>query len=75
MISRSSSFNLSHSYSPLQQTILHKFVDDLVTTVFMLDDDNSLPLAIKYLFDFLDEQAYENGITDPAIIHAWKSNR
>eukprot|EP00057_Strongylocentrotus_purpuratus_P014019 XP_011668493.1 PREDICTED: plexin-A4-like [Strongylocentrotus purpuratus] len=56
------------------KTILHKFVDDLVTTVFMLDDDNSLPLAIKYLFDFLDEQAYENGITDPAIIHAWKSN-
>ncbi|XP_041460689.1 plexin-A2-like [Lytechinus variegatus] len=56
------------------KTILHKFVDDLVTTVFILNDGNSLPLAIKYLFDFLDEQAHENGITDPAIIHAWKSN-
>ena len=57
------------------QTILHKFVDDLVTTIFFLNHDgSSLPLAIKYLFDFLDEQAAENGITDPAILHAWKSN-
>ncbi|CAD5219510.1 unnamed protein product [Bursaphelenchus okinawaensis] len=33
-----------------------------------------LPLCIKYMFDFLDEQAAEHGIDDPDVVHAWKSN-
>ncbi|VDO33961.1 unnamed protein product [Heligmosomoides polygyrus] len=33
-----------------------------------------LPAAIKYMFDFMDEQALEHGITDPEVVHAWKSN-
>ncbi|XP_071486237.1 plexin-A2-like [Diadema antillarum] len=56
------------------KTILQKFVDDVMTTVFMMNTDGTSPLAIKYLFDFLDDQAHENGVTDPSIIHAWKSN-
>ena len=33
-----------------------------------------VPLCIKFLFDFLDEEYLNNGISDPAIIHSWKSN-
>ncbi|KAI6217562.1 Sema domain-containing protein [Aphelenchoides fujianensis] len=33
-----------------------------------------LPLCIKYMFDFLDEQAMEHGIDEPEVVHAWKSN-
>lgn len=32
------------------------------------------PPAVKWLFDLLDEAAVENGITDPDVIHSWKSN-
>lgn len=32
------------------------------------------PPAVKWLFDLLDEAAVENGITDPNVIHSWKSN-
>ena len=35
----------------------------------------SLPLAIKYMFDFLDDQALLHNLTDPEIVHTWKSNR
>lgn len=34
----------------------------------------TLPLCIKYMFDFLDDQAAEHGIDDPDVVHAWKSN-
>ncbi|KAI6236464.1 hypothetical protein M3Y95_00160400 [Aphelenchoides besseyi] len=33
-----------------------------------------LPLCVKYMFDFLDEQAMEYGIDEPEVVHAWKSN-
>lgn len=33
-----------------------------------------LPMCIKYMFDFLDEQAAENGIEDEEVVHVWKSN-
>ncbi|KAF3861043.1 hypothetical protein F7725_001298 [Dissostichus mawsoni] len=45
---------------------LQKFVDDLFETVFSTAHRGSaLPLAIKYMFDFLDEQADKRQITDP----------
>eukprot|EP00058_Branchiostoma_floridae_P014330 XP_002599818.1 hypothetical protein BRAFLDRAFT_205667 [Branchiostoma floridae] len=54
---------------------LQKFVDDLFETIFSTAHRGStLPLAIKYLFDFLDEQAERHAITDPSVIHTWKSN-
>ena len=34
-----------------------------------------LPLAIKYMFDFLDDEALYHGETDPEVVHIWKSNR
>ncbi|MGH0169251.1 UNVERIFIED_CONTAM: hypothetical protein FKN15_069686 [Acipenser sinensis] len=52
-----------------------KFVDDLFETVFSTAHRGSaLPLAIKYMFDFLDEQADRRQISDPDVRHTWKSN-
>ncbi|XP_060788388.1 plexin A3 [Neoarius graeffei] len=54
---------------------LQKFVDDLFETVFSTAHRGSaLPLAIKYMFDFLDEQADKRQISDPDVRHTWKSN-
>ncbi|UYV82243.1 PlexA [Cordylochernes scorpioides] len=54
---------------------LQKFVDDLFETIFSTAHRGSaLPLAIKYMFDFLDDQALHHGIADPEVVHTWKSN-
>lgn len=54
---------------------VQKFVDDLIETIFSTAHRGSaLPLAIKYIFDFLDDQAMLHGITDPLVVHTWKSN-
>jgi len=60
--------------SPAQGT-LQKFVDDLFETIFSTAHRGSaLPLAIKYMFDFLDEQADKHAISDADVRHTWKSN-
>ncbi|KAI1890643.1 hypothetical protein AGOR_G00155770 [Albula goreensis] len=54
---------------------LQKFVDDLFETLFSTAHRGSaLPLAIKYMFDFLDEQADKHSIYDMDVRHTWKSN-
>ncbi|CAL9704646.1 unnamed protein product [Knipowitschia caucasica] len=54
---------------------LQKFVDDLFETLFStVCRGTALPLAIKYMFDFLDEQADGHGIHDMDVRHTWKSN-
>ncbi|XP_037086635.1 plexin-A4-like [Pollicipes pollicipes] len=54
---------------------LQKFMDDLFETIFSTAHRGSaLPLAIKYMFDFLDDQALQHGILDPDTVHTWKSN-
>uniref|UniRef100_A0A8C4F7X1 Plexin-A2 n=1 Tax=Dicentrarchus labrax TaxID=13489 RepID=A0A8C4F7X1_DICLA len=54
---------------------LQKFVDDLFETLFStVCRGTALPLAIKYMFDFLDEQADRHGIHDMDVRHTWKSN-
>ncbi|TWW57111.1 Plexin-A2 Semaphorin receptor OCT [Takifugu flavidus] len=54
---------------------LQKFVDDLFETLFStVHRGSTLPLAIKYMFDFLDEQADRHGIHDTDVRHTWKSN-
>lgn len=52
---------------------VQKFVDDFFATILTVND--KLPPAVKWLFDLLDEAARRHGITDPEIVHAWKSNR
>lgn len=52
------------------QITLQKYVDDLFETIFSIANRGSaLPLAIKYMFDFLDDQALQHGITDPEVDH------
>ncbi|MEE6502440.1 hypothetical protein FKM82_004519 [Ascaphus truei] len=51
---------------------LQKFVDDLFQVI--LSTSRPVPLAVKYFFDLLDEQAVHYGISDPETIHIWKTN-
>ncbi|KAM9327228.1 plexin-B1 [Gastrophryne carolinensis] len=51
---------------------LQKFVDDLFQVI--LSTSRPVPLAVKYFFDLLDEQAAHYGIADPETIHIWKTN-
>uniref|UniRef100_A0A8C8FIV8 Sema domain-containing protein n=1 Tax=Oncorhynchus tshawytscha TaxID=74940 RepID=A0A8C8FIV8_ONCTS len=51
---------------------LQKFVDDLFTVI--LSTNQPVPMAVKYFFDLLDEQALQHNITDSETIHIWKTN-
>uniref|UniRef100_A0A673ZLT6 Plexin-B1 n=1 Tax=Salmo trutta TaxID=8032 RepID=A0A673ZLT6_SALTR len=51
---------------------LQKFVDDLFTVI--LSTNQTVPTAVKYFFDLLDEQALQHNITDSETIHIWKTN-
>ncbi|XP_068185476.1 plexin-D1 [Antennarius striatus] len=52
---------------------LQKFLDDLFQAILSIPPDHP-PLAVKYFFDFLEEQADKRGITDPDTLHIWKTN-
>ncbi|KAK1786908.1 hypothetical protein P4O66_017288 [Electrophorus voltai] len=52
---------------------LQKFLDDLFQAILSISQDRP-PLAVKYFFDFLEEQADKRGITDPDTLHIWKTN-
>ncbi|OUC49236.1 hypothetical protein D917_05580 [Trichinella nativa] len=55
---------------------LQKFVEDLFEAIFSTAHrGNTLPLCIKYMYDFMDDQAAQHGILDPEVVHTWKSNR
>lgn len=41
----------------------------------MLNSNHVVPPAVKYFFDFLDEQAEKHDIKDEDTIHIWKTNR
>ena len=51
------------------------YIDDFFETLFSTTHGSSvLPYAIKYLFDFLDEQASTHLINDYDVVYTWKSN-
>uniref|UniRef100_A0A673HAI0 Plexin-D1-like n=1 Tax=Sinocyclocheilus rhinocerous TaxID=307959 RepID=A0A673HAI0_9TELE len=52
---------------------LQKFLDDLFQAILSIPPEKP-PLAVKYFFDFLEEQADKRGITDPDTLHIWKTN-
>jgi len=57
------------------QVTVQQFVDDLLETIFSTTNrESALPLAVKYMFDFLDDQAILHEISDPEVVHTWKSN-
>ncbi|XP_065213054.1 plexin-A4-like [Planococcus citri] len=54
---------------------LQHFVDDLFKDILNQESQiDCFPMAIKFMFDFLDYQAFLHGVTDPEVVHAWKSN-
>lgn len=55
------------------QGTLQQFVDDFFRSV--LCSGTVVPTAVKYFFDFLDEQAHKHENVDEETIHIWKTNR
>ncbi|XP_035130071.3 plexin-B2 isoform X1 [Callithrix jacchus] len=51
---------------------LQQFVDNFFHSV--LAPGHAVPPAVKYFFDFLDEQADKHSIQDEDTIHIWKTN-
>ncbi|XP_029473245.1 plexin-B2 isoform X2 [Rhinatrema bivittatum] len=51
---------------------LQQFVDNFFQSV--LNSNQVVPPAVKYFFDFLDEQAEKHEIKDDDTIHIWKTN-
>ncbi|XP_064606083.1 plexin-B2-like [Liolophura sinensis] len=47
------------------------FLDHFVETVF---SQSSVPVAVKFLFDYFDQLASDNGLNDSDVCHIWKSN-
>ncbi|XP_066490402.1 plexin-C1 [Tiliqua scincoides] len=52
---------------------VHSVVEKLFRSIWTLPN-NKAPVAIKYFFDFLDAQAENKKITDPDVVHIWKTN-
>ncbi|XP_076184699.1 plexin-C1 [Aptenodytes patagonicus] len=52
---------------------IHSVVEKLFRSIWSLPN-NKAPVAIKYFFDFLDTQAESKKITDPDVVHIWKTN-
>uniref|UniRef100_A0A7N8WT97 Plexin b2a, tandem duplicate 1 n=1 Tax=Mastacembelus armatus TaxID=205130 RepID=A0A7N8WT97_9TELE len=51
---------------------LQQFVDDFFRS--MLGSSTVVPPAVKYFFDFLDEQAQRHDNVDEETLHIWKTN-
>lgn len=68
--------SLHHFFGYLQGT-LQQFVDDLFRAIFncSVQQTSGVLLPIKYMFDFLDDQALQHEIVDAEVVHTWKSNR
>ncbi|KAM8909620.1 plexin-C1 [Spinachia spinachia] len=53
---------------------VHSFVESLFRSIWGTTPQGRAPPAIKYFFDFLDTQADNMKITDPDVLHIWKTN-
>ncbi|XP_037616408.1 plexin-C1 [Sebastes umbrosus] len=52
---------------------VHSFVENLFRSIWGTPHSRA-PHAVKYFFDFLDAQAENMKITDPDVLHIWKTN-
>ena len=52
---------------------MQTFIDELFETILRVD--SGLPLAVKFLFDILDNASRRHNIVDPEVVHVWKCNR
>uniref|UniRef100_A0A3B4ULS7 Plexin cytoplasmic RasGAP domain-containing protein n=1 Tax=Seriola dumerili TaxID=41447 RepID=A0A3B4ULS7_SERDU len=57
----------------LSKVAVHSFVENLFKTIWGTQHSKALH-AVKYFFDFLDTQADYMKITDPDVLHIWKTN-
>lgn len=54
---------------------VQQYIDSFFDSVtFSSADTSDVPVVLKYVLDFLDMEAARNNITDPQILHAWKTN-
>ena len=60
----------SHLYTPIATAFPHTSGSQFSYA----PGSDSLPIAIKYLFDMLDDEAMGAKITDPDVVHTWKNN-
>ncbi|XP_074553927.1 plexin-C1 [Halichoeres trimaculatus] len=52
---------------------VHSFVENLFRSIWGMPHSKA-PHAVKHFFDFLDTQADNMKITDPDVMHIWKTN-
>ncbi|XP_075712951.1 plexin-C1 [Rhinoderma darwinii] len=52
---------------------VHSAVEKVFKSIWTVPH-NKPPIAIKYFFDFLDAQSEIRKITDPDVVHIWKTN-
>ncbi|XP_034529926.1 plexin-C1 isoform X2 [Notolabrus celidotus] len=52
---------------------VHSYVENLFKSIWGMPHCKA-PHAVKYFFDFLDAQADNMKITDPDVLHIWKTN-
>ncbi|XP_018558410.1 plexin-C1 isoform X1 [Lates calcarifer] len=52
---------------------VHSFVENLFKSIWGMPHSRA-PHAVKYFFNFLDTQADNMKITDPDVLHIWKTN-
>lgn len=67
-------FNLLSLMCSIFQVAIHSVLEKLFRSIWSLPNSRA-PFAIKYFFDFLDAQAENKKITDPDVVHIWKTNR
>ncbi|KAI6187233.1 hypothetical protein M3Y98_00220500 [Aphelenchoides besseyi] len=54
---------------------VQQYIDAFFDAItFASSNTNEIPVVLKYVLDFLDQEAARNNITDPDIVHAWKTN-
>lgn len=58
----------------LFKVAVHSYVENLFRSIWGMPNCRA-PHAVKYFFDFLDAQADNMKITDPDVLHIWKTNR
>lgn len=51
---------------------VQQFIDDFFASALKIGP--SFPMALKYLFDFLEDEAERRGVSDPSVVYAWKNN-
>ena len=61
----------SHGISSRLSSVTESFLHDVSSAM----SQDTLPFAIKHMFDFLDIQAADHPRIDPEVVHIWKSNR